>query len=179
MIWSIFHLQQRSYFYRRFCDRFSTFLRGLLIGMLFASNQVWAAPETKAISPTTGFLQILLGLAAVITLMLFAAWLFKRIGPAVTGNKIPVNIIGGVNVGNRERIMVVEVADQWIVVGVTAQQITTLSTMPKQEQLVAEQLAKQMNTQAVNPFSAWLAKTIEKRNSSNDSSNSVQHKASE
>ncbi|MDY7537115.1 flagellar biosynthetic protein FliO [Undibacterium sp. RTI2.1] len=156
MIRSTFHLQRHRYFCGSLC--------GTFIGLLFVSDQAWASAETKAISPTTGFLQILLGLGAVLALMLFAAWLFKRIGPAVTGNKIPVNIIGGVNVGNRERIMVVEVADQWIVVGVTAQQITTLSTMPKQEQIVAEQLAKQTSTQVANPFSAWLAKTIEKRN---------------
>lgn len=173
MICATFHLQRHRYLCGSLCGS----LCGTVIGLLSTSNQAWAAAETKAISPTTGFLQILLGLAAVIVLMLFAAWLFKRIGPAVTGNKIPVNIIGGVNVGNRERIMVVEVADQWIVVGVTAQQITTLSTMPKQEQLVAEQLAKQMSTQAANPFSAWLAKTIEKRN--NDVSGSSNHKASE
>jgi flagellar protein FliO/FliZ len=127
--------------------------------LLFAAPATTAAAETAAISPTTGLLQIFLGLIAVLALMGVAAWLFKKMGPVNTGNKIPVKIVGGVSVGNRERIMVVEVADQWIVVGVTANQINTLSTMPKQEKLVEE-----TQTAAIeNQFSTWLKRTMAKR----------------
>lgn len=121
-----------------------------------------SAAESVAISPTTGLFQIFLGLVAVLALMLSAAWFFKKIGPVATGNKIPVKVVGGVNVGNRERIMVVEVADQWIVVGVTANQINTLSTMPKQNQLTEQVPVIAPETQ----FSAWLKRTLEKRNES-------------
>ena len=117
------------------------------------------ANDTAAISPTTGLLQILLGLFAVLALMGVAAWLFKKMGPVNTGNKIPVKIVGGVSVGNRERIMVVEVADQWIVVGVTASQINTLSTMPKQEKSTDEPQSPVIEHQ----FSTWLKRTIAKR----------------
>jgi flagellar protein FliO/FliZ len=122
-----------------------------------------AAPETAAISPTTGLLQIFLGLIAVLALMGAAAWFFKKIGPVNSGNKIPVKIVGGVSVGNRERIMVVEIADQWIVVGVTANQINTLSTMPKQEKLGEEILSSAPE----NQFSTWLKRTMAKRSESN------------
>ncbi len=121
-----------------------------------------ATTEAAAISPTTGLLQIFLGLIAVLTLMGVAAWFFKKIGPINTGNKIPVKIVGGVSVGNRERIMVVEVADQWIVVGVTANQINTLSTMPKQEKLVEETISSAPE----NQFSTWLKRTMAKRSES-------------
>lgn len=121
-----------------------------------------AAAETAAISPATGLLQIFLGLIAVLTLMGVAAWFFKKIGPVNTGNKIPVKIVGGVSVGNRERIMVVEVADQWIVVGVTANQINTLSTMQKQEKLIEESTS----TAPENQFSTWLKRTMAKRSES-------------
>lgn len=130
--------------------------------LLFAVPATTAAAETAAISPTTGLLQILLGLIAVLTLMGVAAWLFKKMGPINTSNKISVKVVGGVSVGNRERIMVVEVADQWIVVGVTANQINTLSTMPKQDKLVEET----QSTAIENQFSAWLKRTIAKRTES-------------
>jgi flagellar protein FliO/FliZ len=116
------------------------------------------------VSPSTGLLQIFLALAAVIGLMLLIAWLFKRIGPINSMNKVPMKIIGGLNIGNRERIMVVEVADQWLVLGVTAQQINTLSSMPKQElptTTAAE--TKYLDTKQENQFSYWLKKTLEKR----------------
>ncbi len=130
--------------------------------LLLALPATTASAETAAISPATGLLQIFLGLIAVLTLMGVAAWFFKKIGPVNTGNKIPVKIVGGVSVGNRERIMVVEVADQWIVVGVTASQINTLSTMPRQEKLVEEQ----QSTTAENHFSTWLKRTMAKRSDS-------------
>ena len=133
-----------------------------LLTMLALPIGVASAAEATAISPVAGLFQILLGLAAVLTLMAVAAWLFKKIGPVNTGNQLPVKIIGGVSVGNRERIMVVEVADQWIVVGITAQQINTLSTMPKQEKLVetSSTLLKE------NQFSSWLKRTMDKRSES-------------
>jgi flagellar protein FliO/FliZ len=133
-----------------------------LLTILALPLGVASAAEATAISPVAGLFQILLGLAAVLTLMAVAAWLFKKIGPVNTGNQLPVKVIGGVSVGNRERIMVVEVADQWIVVGITAQQINTLSTMPKQEKLVetSSTLLKE------NQFSSWLKRTMDKRSES-------------
>jgi flagellar protein FliO/FliZ len=123
-----------------------------------------AAAETAAVSPTTGLLQIFLGLIAVLALMLVAAWFLKKIGPVTSGNKVAVKVVGGVNLGNRERIMVVEVANQWIVVGVTAHQISTLSTLQKQEQ---EQIITQEPViGSENQFSTWLKRTLEKRNES-------------
>lgn len=115
--------------------------------------------KVNATTPTTGFFQIFIALAVVIMLMLVAAWLFKRLGPITTGHKVPVKVIGGVNIGNRERVMVIEVGEQWIVIGVTANQINTLSTMPKLEQLPSDSA----NQSSENQFSNWLKKTIEKR----------------
>ena len=105
-------------------------------------------------------MQIFLALAFVIGLMLLAAWLLKRVGPIGNAQKVPVKVVGGVNIGNRERIIVVEVADQWLVLGVTAQQINTLSTMQKQDSASVETAT---NTKE-NQFSDWLKKMLEKRN---------------
>lgn len=134
--------------------------RILIPAVLVLTSSAASAAEQTAISPTAGLLQIFLGLVAVLALMAVAAWSFKKIGPATTGNKVPVKVVGGVNVGNRERIVVVEVADQWIVVGITASQINTLSTMPKQTNLVEQQ----DDAQPVNQFSTWLKRTMDKRN---------------
>jgi flagellar protein FliO/FliZ len=104
-------------------------------------------------------LQVLFGLIVVLGLMAAAAWALKRFGAARMASGAPVKIIGGVAVGSRERIMVVEVADQWIVVGVAPGRISTLSTMPRQESAAAPAAPQLPKT-----FSAWLKQTIEKRN---------------
>ncbi|MBC3872284.1 flagellar biosynthetic protein FliO [Undibacterium flavidum] len=133
------------------------FSLGLLFPLLFPLQ---AFAQSNTVSASTGLLQIFLALSFVIALMLLMAWLFKRVGPINNHNKLPVNIIGGISIGNRERVMVIEVADQWLVLGVTAQQINTLATMPKQELPVNESNTGPLAA----PFSDWLKKTIEKRN---------------
>ncbi len=141
----------------------SAFPLGAVSGAASAAvSAAVSSAETSAVSPTTGLLQIFLGLIAVLALMVVAAWFLKKIGPVASGNKVAVKVVGGVNLGNRERIMVVEVADQWIVVGVTAHQISTLSTLPKQEQLNTQETVQGSE----NQFSTWLKRTLEKRNES-------------
>ena len=73
-----------------------------------------------------------------------------------------VRIVSGVSLSNRERILVVEVADQWIVVGVAPGCINTLATMPRQE-TVASAASDPYPPHGKN-FAAWLKQTIEKRN---------------
>lgn len=119
-----------------------------------------AYAQASTVSPSTGLLQIFLALLVVIGIMLLMAWLVKRVGPIASGHKLPVKVIGGISIGNRERVMVIEVADQWLVLGVTAQQINTLASMPKQE--LPDTGSNAVNTTA--PFADWLKRTLEKRN---------------
>jgi len=73
-----------------------------------------------------------LALAAVLALILVVAWVLKRIRvPGVTSD-LPMRPVGSLSLGARERVVVVEIADQWHVLGVTAQSITPLAQMPKQ-----------------------------------------------
>jgi flagellar protein FliO/FliZ len=118
--------------------------------------------QSNTVSPTTGVIQILLALSFVIFLMLAIAWIFKRVGPSMIHQQLPMKIVGGMRIGNREKVMVIEVADQWLVLGITAQQINTLATLPKQEL----NATKEADTAIHNPFATWLKSTMEKRNAS-------------
>ena len=135
-----------------------TFLLPLLL--LLPASAIAQTAQAATVSPSTGLLQIFLALAVVIAIMLALAWMVKRIGPIASGHKLPVKVIGGISIGNRERVMVIEVADQWLVLGVTAQQINTLASMPKQDLPANDTGATPMTA----PFADWLKKTIEKRN---------------
>lgn len=127
--------------------------------------------QSHSVSPTTGVIQILLALSFVIFLMLAIAWLIKRIGPGMIRQQLPMKVIGGMRIGNREKVMVIEVADQWLVLGITAQQINTLATLPKQELNEPNESNETNQTKAAetatnNPFANWLKTTMEKRNAS-------------
>ncbi|TCS39177.1 flagellar protein FliO/FliZ [Paucimonas lemoignei] len=125
-----------------------------------AQTAATAAPQSAAAS-ASGFFQVLMGLVIVLGLLAAIAWMLKRFNISrLTGNA-PVKIVGGVSVGNRERVVVVEVAGQWIVVGVAPGQVNALSTMPRPENAPSPE---QATPQQVDNFSAWLKQKIDRRN---------------
>lgn len=76
-----------------------------------------------------GFMQAAFGLVLVLALVFGCAWLAKRFGlqrPLAGG---PVKVIGGASVGQRERVVVVSVAGDWLVLGVAPGQVRTLHTI--------------------------------------------------
>ena len=117
-----------------------------------------ATASTSTTSTAGNLVQVTLGLMVVLVLMAAAAWVLRRFNTAKGHNAAHIKIIGGVSVGNRERVMVVEIADQWIVVGVAPGRVNALATMAKQETTIVPDAAPSKN------FSSWLAQTIEKRN---------------
>ena len=128
--------------------------------LLCAAGSAYAAETSASTAPAAASLfQALLGLVVVLGILAVAAWGMRRMGLAKNSAPSTVKVIGGVSVGNRERILVVEVADQWIVVGVAPGRVNTLSTMPRQVQ----ETPADTESNARN-FSAWLKQTIEKRN---------------
>ncbi len=98
-------------------------------------------------------LQAVGGLALVIALMFGSAWIFRRSGGLQALARGPVRIVGGVRVGTRERVLVLEVADTWLVVGVAAGQVNALHTLPRQD-------AAPQGVPAATPaaFPQWLAR---------------------
>ena len=119
-----------------------------------------ATPSTTTAAPSSAgsLLQVVFGLLVVLGLLAAALWFLKRMGGGRFAPGSVVKIIGGVSVGNRECVMVVEVADQWIVIGVAPGRVSTLASMPRQDTPAAQAAAGAPN------FSAWLKQTIEKRN---------------
>lgn len=132
----------------------------LLPVVLLASLHARAAEQAAAPASTGSLLQVLVGLVIVLALMAGAAWMLKRMGMAGTGGNSVAKVVGGVSVGNRERVVVVEVGEQWIVVGVAPGRVNALSTMPRQE--TAPATAGEL--ESAKNFSAWLKHTIDKRN---------------
>jgi len=105
--------------------------------------------------------QIIFSLLLVLAAIVLVAWLLKRMNVAQhsTGNLLKV--LGGVAIGQRERVVLVEVNDTWLVVGVGPGQIRTLHTLPK-----SDLPASSSQTEPENNFNVWLKKFIEKRNAS-------------
>ncbi|GER12547.1 flagellar biosynthetic protein FliO [Variovorax boronicumulans] len=79
-----------------------------------------------------GLLQAGFGMAAVVGLIFLCAWLARRFGLQRLGGGQVVKVVSTAMVGPRERVVVVDVAGQWLVLGVTSSQVRTLHTLPAQ-----------------------------------------------
>lgn len=70
-------------------------------------------------------------LAVIVLLILACAWLARRLGFAPKAvNTQALKVSASVQVGQRERVVIVDTPDARLVLGVTAQQITPLHTLP-------------------------------------------------
>jgi len=121
-----------------------------------------AGLAAQAPSAAGSLVQTILSLGFVIALLVGLAWLLKRFGPKHITGGTKVKLVGALSVGARERILVVEVGEQWIVVGASPGRMNALATMPRQETDEAD-LAGAQPLPGAN-FAEWFKQTIEKRN---------------
>ncbi len=77
--------------------------------------------------------QIIFSLLLVLAAIVLVAWLLKRVNATQLGAGNQLKVLGSVAIGQRERIVLVEVRDTWLVVGVGPGQIRNLHTLQKQE----------------------------------------------
>ncbi len=104
-----------------------TFLPSLLaIGAAPAQKIGQHAPSTPGIGGA------LVGLILVLGLILGMAWLLKRMPGAGLGIRPSeqLRVVSMLSVGTKERVMVIEVGKEQLLIGVTATGITALHTLP-------------------------------------------------
>ena len=123
----------------------------LLSTYAFAQASAVEAPGV----PTAAILEMLLGLTLIIGILFFGAYFLRKLnGGRSFGNSGPLRVVGGLMISTRERIVLIEVGDTWIVVGIAPGQIKTLHTLPKGE-LAA-------STSGERPFGQWLKQMTER-----------------
>lgn len=123
----------------------------LLPGFAFAN-------ETSAPGISAGtYLQAALALMLIIGLLLGTAWLARKVSGGKGFGHGGMKVIGGVALGPRERIMLIEAGDTWLVVGIVPGQIRTLHTMPR------GQLTEADGAPGDASFAQWLKTVAERR----------------
>jgi len=85
----------------------------LLCGLL--PQGVYAADTAELAPDAGGLLRATLGLALVLALILVVGWLMRRLAPARGGVQGPLRIVGSQALGARERVVLLEVGEQWLV----------------------------------------------------------------
>jgi flagellar protein FliO/FliZ len=115
-----------------------------------------ASPGTPGVTAGV-MLQTVLGLLFILGLLFFAAYLLRKInGGRGFGSSGPLRVVGGLMLSTRERIVLIEVGDTWLVLGVGPGQLRTLHTMPKGE--------VPLPATGEKPFAQWLKQITERKN---------------
>lgn len=75
---------------------------------------------------TGQYLQMVLGLLLVLLVIFGLAWIIRRMGQFTAPSNGQVRILGGVSVGQREKVVVIQVGTTQLVVGVAPGQVNAL-----------------------------------------------------
>lgn len=107
-------------------------MRAILLLLLVFSRFSQAA-ETGANVPSASFFQAFLALAFIVGLLFLLAFLGRKVLGGKGFGQGGLRLLGGIALGPRERIVLVDVGETLLVVGIVPGQIRTLHRMPKSE----------------------------------------------
>ncbi|HRB20667.1 MAG TPA: flagellar biosynthetic protein FliO [Nitrosomonas sp.] len=143
------------------------YIPSVIIGSMLAFQSFATTTEKPSFTPpssvisTEHTLQMIGGLLIVLAVILGLTWLLKRFSLIPTTSSGSLKIVSATGVGQRERVVVVEIQDTWLVLGVAPGHISKLHTMNKP----AEKLEKmKSDSDAHSEFSEHLAESINKNN---------------
>lgn len=129
-----------------------------LVGAAVLSPTATFAADANPGVDSGGVLKALLALALVLVVVFAIAWVARRISPSSMGGN-SMKLQGGLSVGARERVMLVEVKDTWLVVGVAPGSVNLLHTLPRPEESAAPSVKQTSNAN----FASWLSNAIKRQ----------------
>ena len=88
-----------------------------------------AAPAAAPAGPS--MLPMIVALVFVLALIPAAVWLLKRMGGSTAAGASGLRVVGQLALGARERLVIVEAGERWLLLGVTAGSINRVGTLPK------------------------------------------------
>jgi flagellar protein FliO/FliZ len=127
------------------------------------SSMAWSAANTQpppvAATSLMSLFQVLFGLGLVLAAIAGTAWLLRKLSPGQVAASGALRVVGGVAVGPKERIVLVDIGETRLVLGVAPGHISTLHEMPRP----VEEPASAAFESPAGPFYARLKEMLEKR----------------
>lgn len=104
-----------------------------MVGLLVALplHALAAEPVAQAVGSSLGgqLTQLVLGLLLVVGLIFVLAWLMRRVQRVGPGNGQVIEMIGSRALGTRDRLVLVQVGEEQILLGITPGRITPLHVL--------------------------------------------------
>ncbi|MCC5810636.1 MAG: flagellar biosynthetic protein FliO [Ectothiorhodospiraceae bacterium] len=104
--------------------------------LALAANFLAAAPllaeeTTRPGVDTTALLRVTIGLAVVLAVIVALGWLIKRLQGFSQPGTSQLRVLGGVSVGTKERVVLLQVGQQQLLLGVAPGRVQTLHVLDK------------------------------------------------
>lgn len=115
-------------------------------------------PQTSLQSPFSSALQMLLGLGVVLLLIAGMAWVLKKFMPGQVASNGDLRVVSAVAVGAKERVVLVDVGETRLVLGVAPGHVVRLFEMDRPEP--SGQVQTDVN---IKPFVSKLKEAITHR----------------
>lgn len=131
-------------------------LRLALIPALVPAT-VFAADNTAPGISGGTYVQATFALLLIVGLLFAATWAARKVSGGKRFGQGNMRVVSGIALGPKERIVLVEIEDQWLVIGIVPGQIRTLHTLPRGES------GAPAGSDATPPFADWLKTIREKR----------------
>ena len=128
------------------------FLLAVLPLPTLAAAEGAAAPELGA-----SVVQMLAGLAVVLALVFASLYFLKRLAAPRGGAAGLLRIVATAAVGPRERVVVLEIGDAWLVLGTAPGSVTQLTQLPRRDLPATSGVGSK-------DFAGWLKQIAERRN---------------
>lgn len=105
------------------------------LGLMFSSGLVWSAETSTAAMPSTSshIVDVLLALAVVTVAIIALAWVVKRLGNTSFLQQPGMKVISSLPMGTREKVVLIEVNHQKLLLGVTPHNISSLHVFDKSD----------------------------------------------
>lgn len=110
------------------------FFRAALLALGACPLAALAQTQAPAAADTgPSLMPMLSALVLVLALIPASMWLLKRLGAGSNAPGAGMKVISQLTLGPRERLVVVEAGDRWLLLGVTASSVNRVGTLAKGE----------------------------------------------
>lgn len=122
--------------------------------LLFVSKVTYAKShvELTPIISSSDIVKLFISLLSVIVLVLLFSYLFRKLNSIHIGKQGMINIDSAIQVGVKERVVVIDVADKKLLVGVTSGSISLLA------ELDPEKIEKPNSTSFLESLNTYIKK---------------------
>ncbi|MHB1203680.1 MAG: flagellar biosynthetic protein FliO [Acidithiobacillus sp.] len=122
-----------------------------------APSAVPVMNSSPAVFSFSAILELFSALVAVLLVFLGLIWVLRRLQPGLGGGQRgALHIVASLPLGARERLLLIQMGEQQLLLGVTPAGITLLHTL--------EAALPEAQVSPPAPFAGWLHKAMERRN---------------